>query len=319
MRREESCASTGREKFPNASFRLPKRTTFPSRAAAIRGLTFRGMKTIRTFSNLADAGFASSLLEAAGIKALLADEQSFTIGYNLTAMGLRLQVEDADVERAERVLENGPDAPVVEASTSEASADGRNGVPVGLFAAGALALGVLAFAVFQLKERRGKTGVFSHDQTYDYDCNRDGRADLFYVYRNGQILSTKSDRNFDGRVDQWDFFNSDGFPQEGQRDQNFDGQVDEWATYENGNVAGSKSDTDFNGLADYFVTYQNGVPVREDIIPNESGNVARRSVYKDGVVTEEWVDENRDGVFDYKILRDPFGGMSEHIPMERAK
>ena len=53
------------------------------------------MKTIRTYSNLSDAGFASSLLEAAGIKTLLADEQSFTIGYGLERVmhfGLKIKL-----------------------------------------------------------------------------------------------------------------------------------------------------------------------------------------------------------------------------------
>src|SRR5262245_51503271 len=34
------------------------------------------MKTVKTFGNLADAGFAHSLLESAGIPAFIADEQS---------------------------------------------------------------------------------------------------------------------------------------------------------------------------------------------------------------------------------------------------
>ena len=38
------------------------------------------MKTIRRFSNVAEVGFARSLLEAAGIHATLADEHVYTLG-----------------------------------------------------------------------------------------------------------------------------------------------------------------------------------------------------------------------------------------------
>jgi hypothetical protein len=63
------------------------------------------MKTIRRFSNVAQAGFARSVLEAAGIDATLADEHAFTLGPQYAPWGIRLQVPDGDVERAERVLD----------------------------------------------------------------------------------------------------------------------------------------------------------------------------------------------------------------------
>ena len=290
-----------------------------SRAPALRGLNARGMKTIRTFSNLSEAGFASSLLEASGIEALLADEQSYTIGYGQVAGGLRLQVEDADVERAERILDRGPDAAGDKPPESEASADAQGRIPLGVFAAGAFAFGVLAFAIFQIKEGRGQTAMLSRDQTYELDSNGDGRPDRFAVYRHDKVIESTSDRNFDGKPDVWEHYDGNGDIQRAEQDQNFDGAADEWFTYKNGIVASSKTDADFNGIADWFATFEHGVIVRSEAIPDESGKAARRQIFKNGDLTEEWVDENRDGVFDYKILHDPFGGMSEHLPMERAK
>jgi hypothetical protein len=38
-----------------------------------------------------------------------------------------------------------------------------------------------------------------------------------------------------------------------------------------------------------------------------------------GDLREELVDEDRDGKFDYRILHDPFGGISERIPLGEAK
>ena len=278
-----------------------------------------GMKTIRTFSNLSEAGFASSLLEAAGIKASLADEQSFSIGYGQVGGGLRLQVEDADAERAERVLDKGPDAAGDRPSEAETAADERGRIPLGVFAAVAVAFGVLAFAIYQVVEKRRAGGSASAEQKYEYDYNRDGRPDCFYFYRNNQIVRSEIDHNFDGRIDEKLFFDAEGKPQSAEMDKNLDGRPDEWLAYENGSVASSRSDSDFNGRADWFSSYKHGVLVRSEVIPNETGNVARRLEFHDGVLTEEWVDENRDGVFDYMILHDPFGGMSERIPIKRAK
>ena len=63
------------------------------------------MKTIRRFSNIAEAGFSRSILQAAGIDAALADEHAFTLGPQYAPWGIRLQVPDSDVERAARVLD----------------------------------------------------------------------------------------------------------------------------------------------------------------------------------------------------------------------
>src|SRR5687767_14251621 len=101
------------------------------------------MKTLKTFSNLAEAGFAGSLLEAAGIPTLLADEQSSLWSFGM-AIPIRVQVEEADFERAHEILDKGlpatDDTPpaVVPPSTNR-------GVPVRLFLAVGALFGVLAF------------------------------------------------------------------------------------------------------------------------------------------------------------------------------
>ena len=275
------------------------------------------MKTIRTFSNLSEAGFASSLLEAAGIKASLADEQSYSIGYGPVTGGLRLQVEDADAERAERVLDKGPDAAGDKALDEEPPADGKGRVPLGLFAAGAVALGVLAFAMFQIKERRENGGLGSRNQIFDFDMNRDGKPDRFTTYRGDKVIESNGDQNFDGKPDVWEFYDGAEKVERAEQDQNFDGKADAWFTYENGIVKSCKSDADFDGTPDWISLYEHGILARSETLPN--GKASRRFNYKNGVLTEETVDENRDGTFDYKILHDPFGGMSGHIPMEPAR
>ena len=280
------------------------------------------MKTIKTFGNLAEAGFACSLLEAAGIPAALADEESFQMVAGLGMQGIRLQVEDADCERALRVLAEGP-AGVDQAATvtpvSPDEAEPQRRIPVGPFLAAAAVLVLLVIVLRQAAENRRASRMEAADQTSETDENHDGRPDHFYIYRNGVIATAHIDRNADGKIDAWEFYDREGKIERMELDENFDGRPDVWIAYRNGVVVSAQFDTDYNGHPDWFATYENGIVVRMDCRPNESSVVVRREIYEHGVLREEWVDENQDGVFDYKILVDPFGARSERIPIHAAK
>ena len=65
------------------------------------------MKTIRTYGNSAEANFARSLLESAGVQASLADELAYTMEPPLVPWGIRLQVPDEEVARALEILDRG--------------------------------------------------------------------------------------------------------------------------------------------------------------------------------------------------------------------
>lgn len=275
------------------------------------------MKTVRTFTNLAEAGFACSLLESAGIRASLADEQSFLLVAGMGTIGIRLQVEDPDFEWAERVLAEGPDAAVPRPDDSLASPDeneANGGFPIGLFVAAAAVLVFMAIAVRQATEN-WRTAT----QTDEYDDNHDGRPDRFFIYPDGVLSRAELDRNFDGKIDDWEIYDREGGLERVEQDENFDGLPDAWFSYKNGRGESSRHDADFDGRPDWFGTYENGILVRMDCRPNESSVVVRRDIYEHGVLREEWVDENQDGVFDYKILVDPFGARSYRIPIEFAK
>jgi hypothetical protein len=62
------------------------------------------MVTVRQYINPSEAELDKTLLEEAGIPVFLADENSMSIGYGGVLGGVRLQVEDADLDRARRVL-----------------------------------------------------------------------------------------------------------------------------------------------------------------------------------------------------------------------
>jgi hypothetical protein len=194
----ENPRATGQELFTN--FVSPRSLAI----ALARRATFRftaAMKTVKTFSNLAEAGFATSLLEAAGIPALLADEQSSALTPLVGVIGSRVQVADEDYERALHVLAEGPDA-VAPSPPHAIEAPARpSNLPLGLFIA--IIAGLSLFGIFGrkiLKERdAGRTS--SAVRTYDYDLNHDGKPDEWATYRGEKIVSVKDDTDFDGKPD----------------------------------------------------------------------------------------------------------------------
>jgi hypothetical protein len=241
------------------------------------------------------------------------------------AIPIRLQVDDADFEKAHQILKyglSGIDTTAEPAATELRTAPGEPGnIPLGLFVAAALLFALLVFVVRNIgpRERREKGSSSSREQTYDYDQNHDGRPDCFYDYFGDLLKRSRTDRNFDGKVDEWVFFDGEGRPERSEQDDNFDGQPDIWFSYRNGRLESGRQDSDFNGRWDWIAAYKDGLPVRSDARPNESDIVTRRFLYESGMLVEERVDEDRDGKFDYKILHDPYGATSERIPLEQAK
>ncbi len=189
-----------------------------------------------------------------------------------------------------------------------------------MFVVAAVVLAFLIFAIHQLGGTAPPVRARFEPEVYTYekDYNHDGKPDHFYTYRNGKISKIEVDRNFDGKIDEWEFYDREGQIERVEFDQNFDGRPDLWRFYENGLLVRSEQDTDFNGQPDWFGFYENGILVRLDCRPNGSKIVVRRLIYEHGVLREEWVDENQTGTFNYKILFDPFGGRSERIPIPPA-
>jgi Putative prokaryotic signal transducing protein len=63
------------------------------------------MVTVRQYINPSEAELDKTLLEEAGIPVFLADANSLSLGYGGVLGGVRLQVEDADLDRARHVLD----------------------------------------------------------------------------------------------------------------------------------------------------------------------------------------------------------------------
>jgi hypothetical protein len=63
-----------------------------------------GMVTVRQYTNPIELELDKTLLEEAGIPVFVADEYRQSLGYG-GVLGVRLQVEDADLDRARHVLD----------------------------------------------------------------------------------------------------------------------------------------------------------------------------------------------------------------------
>jgi Putative prokaryotic signal transducing protein len=281
------------------------------------------MTTVQTYGNLAEAGFAKSLLESAGIRAELADEHSYGLGYGPVVCELRLQVDEADLERARKVLAEGPDAlasPAIESPSVDREDDlapKGSRFPAGIFVAGGIAFLVLLFAVSQFREKQRQRDSTVH--RYESDTNGDGKPDRFATYRRGVISSEIFDGNRDGKPDVWREYDSRGTPVRTTEDNNFDGRVDVWFDYQNGDLKSAQFDTDFNGVPDLTVEFKDQLPIRNIWKPNGSKNATRIEILVHGFRTEELVDSDGDGTMDYRIKYDAFANPSEHLPIEPGK
>ena len=92
-----------------------------------------------------------------------------------------------------------------------------------------------------------------------------------------------------------------------EADDNFDGKTDNFWTFSHGTVVNSSHDTDFNGIIDETCFYHYGVQQRCELRPNGSKFMVKKQIFKHGVLQEEFVDKNRDGTFDERIIYDFIG------------
>jgi hypothetical protein len=284
------------------------------------------MKTLRTYGNLAEAGFAKSLLEAAGITAELADENAYAAGYGRVVGDLRLQVDEQDFEKAthvprRRLGRNNDSTPARRRHRMRKMHHQANsGLPISqqeFSLRAVLHWSRCSFAVAQWRERQ-KDGS-SEEQVMKYDTNNDGKTDTVYTYRGRNLSRVTFDRNNDGKPDQWEEYNSNGIIVSSSEDNNFDGVPDNWITTITANQPPGKADRDFNGAPDVYATYRNSLIERTEVRPNGAKVPVRVQKYVNGILREEQVDADQDGRPDYRIEYDPFGTPSEHLPIETAK
>lgn len=263
---------------------------------------------LKTFAGEAEALIAASRLDAEGIETYIQKDDCGGAYPSLQMSGgVRLFVKPEDRERAERIL----DEMEAEGSTiaeklyeqdepQEAEEEERESTKpdLGRLLRGCfvflLGLAVGYLVIPTIRNQGSYTGV----EKYDW---KDGKPGIIAHYGvDGKPTLLKEDRNYDGKPDVRHKYEA-GKMTTGKYDNNFDGKWDTWITYKDRFSYVEKVDTDFDAKPDATVYFVNGLTQRRDWHPNDSGKIERRELYEHGLLKEELVDTNRDGIFDRKI------------------
>ena len=129
---------------------------------------------------------------------------------------------------------------------------------------------------------------------------------LYFKYYINRDRIERRDRNNDGAVDVWLYY-EDGEMTREESDDNFDGKKDVWYTLTpEGFTSNVEQDTDHNGIRDFRTLYTNGIPAHTDWQPNGTNVVLLRQIFRQGIVREELHDINGDGRFDTSVTFDSF-------------
>lgn len=261
--------------------------------------------TIKTFPDQTSADLAAAELKRAGIDYMLvADDAGGMLPSLQLIRGIKLLVDPSEEDDATAVLDDlsTVQAPGSEEDRHESTAPRPSGFWTGLAIGIVLGIaGVLAYREISSLRTRAD----------EYDRNDDGRPDEVWHYQKGRAVRGTMDRNFDGRVDVWNYFNDAALYERTEEDNNFDGKADSWGFYKFGQMAAWQYDSDFNGQHDVTSTFRDGIVQQSDWRPNGSKTVTIREIYKHGAFVEELRDLNKDGQFDMQIKFDSF-----HHPIE---
>jgi len=160
--------------------------------------------------------FAKSILQSEGIRYFVGGESLQDLfaggrlgtGFNPVIGPIKIQVDEKDAEKAKELLrqiEQGEfERPETDASIQAEEIEGSEskgrsfkniviGILIGILISGA------GFTVYNYTHKHF-SGVAKYDQ------NKDSKPDLLYYYENGILVKSEEDRNFDGKMDAWEFY-----------------------------------------------------------------------------------------------------------------
>jgi hypothetical protein len=254
---------------------------------------------LQVFGDSTSAELAKGILETGGIKCCLHTDDCGGMYPSMDLVrGVTLLVRSSDYDKAKALLAAEPakTQPPPETPGDAVPPQSRSSL---LQVAAGLIIGVLLCVLYQWTSKFGT-------KTYRYDTNGDRKTDETATYRNGHLIEHAYDRNFDGKLDFWDHYDSSFKLMLSKADDNFDGVPDGTWRYDDGLLVSSTADTDFNGTADVTHTFKDDLVVQSDWRPNGTNIITLRQFFRHGVLTEETRDTNMDGSFDVTIRYDAF-------------
>jgi hypothetical protein len=143
-----------------------------------------------------------------------------------------------------------------------------------------------------------------------YDASRDGRTDVWTDMDGARALRSRVDRDGDGRIDRWEYYDDRqrlvkvGFSRAG------DGVADAWAfsapdgTVQRIEISSSRDEQQIDRIEYYEargVVDRLGALVRADVDANRDGRIDRWETFAGGELHTIAYDENGDGVADRRL------------------
>ena len=166
------------------------------------------------------------------------------------------------------------------------------------------------------KERLIRTTVPTYDKAsgkltqLTYDGDRNGKVDTWTSMDGTRPLLSRIDRNEDGKVDRWEYYNDTGALVKVGFSRKDDGNVDAWAfSGSSGQVerielssTGSESAID---RREYYVPSHSDTAqptlVRAEVDADSDGRIDRWETYQDGAIQTVAYDQNGDGAPDRRL------------------
>jgi hypothetical protein len=226
------------------------------------------MKKIYESSNRAEAHLILHTLEEEGIKAALKGEFS-----SLEPVSVWLE-NDSDHDKASNILND-----IRGTSSAKPKPTGKKDksawILFGIGIVFGICIGMLIMDMIQDKRERD-----ARKQT-TWDVNGDGRIDRWREYKADSITIDAIDDNADGKPDYWVHYKVNNYIID-EGDCDYDGRKDCWGKYSN------------NSIVERTWSFSN------DTI------IDKRVLYKNNRKAMEYIDVNRDGKFEYKVILDNF-------------
>lgn len=254
------------------------------------------MKTVYEASNSVEAYMLQDYLRQEEIVVEVRGE--FLAGGvgELPAAGLvRLIVEDEHYARAKEAIERWEKASSIDPTPTASAKKPQGSFFVALV--GLLVGTVVTYAY--LRAPITKDGA---------DYNGDGVLDETWTYApSGAVLTTRVDRNFDGKVDFVASHGRKGGFESAESDDDFDGVFETKLKYLMGNIEKVEIDTDGDGLPNLKSYYKHGVLETTEYIYPQTGLAVRIEYFKLGRIVSADVDTNNDGKLDQRIIYSSLG------------
>ena len=166
------------------------------------------------------------------------------------------------------------------------------------------------------KEQLRKTTIPTYDKTtgrlkeLTFDQNKNGTIDTWTEMDAARPVLTRMDRNEDGKLDRWEYYNTDGKLEKvgfSRRDEGkpdawafagADGKIerieissssdvnkiDRWEHYDATGLVRAEEDTNADGTPDKWETYASGAVTSASFDENNDGRPDRRLTYKGGAL-----------------------------------